>query len=167
MLKQIKERVNFEISKLTPMEILKIDLKEYRIVLTNNFIKLRNEKNNTLSKILNINNKEANNLINQEEYFVFTKNEKEEKLEEVIKESLCYFNYSFLANYTNLPEKVFEGLAKLYEDSNDTIYILITKEKPFSDFIEECEKSDGAGHFLSHYDGNEIEKDEFFIYRQH
>jgi len=49
-----------------------------------------------------------------------------------------------------------------YEDGNDTLKAVITD---FKRFVREAEMSDGRGHFLSSYDGNEEEEGNFYIYR--
>lgn len=48
------------------------------------------------------------------------------------------------------------------EDSNDDFMKLI---QDFDEFVSDAEKSDGRGHFLSSYDGEENEVDGYYIYR--
>lgn len=87
------------------------------------------------------------------EYIILDENDIQERMADHIRETASYFNYSFLASMTDLPEEVFEGLV----DKNEAVYRLIEKTCGLDEFIEECLSVDGAGHFLNSYDGQEYE----------
>jgi hypothetical protein len=76
---------------------------------------------------------------------------------EAIKQSLWAFNSDFLAGETGLPSEVFSALSARCEDSNDAVLSLIEKTCGLSSFVESAIASDGRGHFISPYDGDEIE----------
>ncbi|MEB6038010.1 hypothetical protein AALK46_12860 [Staphylococcus nepalensis] len=97
------------------------------------------------------------------EFLVCDEHEKKTLLEEEMKETLTYFNPSFLSSATGLPQEVFEG----QEYSRDVMEsIFEATNTDFEDFVRDAEMTDGAGHFLSTYDGIEIELENgFFAYR--
>jgi hypothetical protein len=104
------------------------------------------------------------------EYAVGTDSEADEACKEYIKDSAWAFRSSFICEYCNLPQELAEALeamqSKKCEGANDSILALIDKTDGGLDgFVEEAISADGRGHFLSSYDGNENEKDGFFIYR--
>ena len=78
------------------------------------------------------------------------------------------FNPSFLASHAKdgVEEDVFKSLSELCESSNDAVLSLIDD---FDDFVGDAISSDGRGHFISQYDGEEsieeINGTEYFIYR--
>ena len=105
-----------------------------------------------------------------QEYAVGTDKEANEACKEYIKDSTWAFRSSFICEYCNLPQELAEALeamqSKKCEGANDSILALIEKtEGGLDGFAEEAISADGRGHFLSSYDGNENEKDGFFIYR--
>ena len=52
----------------------------------------------------------------------------------------------------------------MYEDCNDIFLRLLNNDLSY--FIQDAVNADGAGHFLSGYDGNEIELEgNYFAYR--
>ena len=98
------------------------------------------------------------------EYLVLDWDEREETLQENIKETCSYFVPEFLAEETELPKEVFKALV----DKNDAVYKLLEKwvDGGFEQFCEDAVNADGYGHFLSGYDGEEIElTDDLFAYR--
>lgn len=99
------------------------------------------------------------------EYLVLTDEEADERVIEYIKESLWAFNASFLADFTGLPESIFTALQPQCEDANEAILALIDQKEGIEYFSEQAVSADGRGHFLSGYDGEEVEADEYFIYR--
>jgi hypothetical protein len=122
----------------------------------------------------------SNNLTEVEEYdednynndfLVLTDEEADEKAKEYIKETLWAFNASFIANEIDLDEEVIQAIHDngKCEGNNDTIYNLIQKLGDFDNFVEEAISTDGRGHFMSSYDGNENEEtvndETFYIYR--
>lgn len=105
--------------------------------------------------------------ISGDEYFVLNDEEREEIVTNDITETLWTFRPSFLAeqtDYSLLP--VFEAMTELYEDANEPILCLIEKFNSIENFVESAVNADGYGHYLSRYDGYELEQNGFFIYRQ-
>lgn len=102
------------------------------------------------------------------EYLVLTDDEADELCKEQIEDSLWAFNAEFIAGYTlkSLSDSAIKAIKKcqesLCEDANDLIDCLIHRK---SQFIKDAISSDGRGHFLSSYDGEENEEGKFFIYR--
>ena len=108
--------------------------------------------------------------VNGEEWAIGTDSEADEACKEYIKDSAWAFRSSFICEYCNLPQELAEALeamqSKKCEGANDSILALIDKTDGGLDgFVEEAVSADGRGHFLSSYDGDENEKDGFFIYR--
>lgn len=102
------------------------------------------------------------------EYDVYTDSEADERAADYIKESLWAFNYSFLAKHSEviskIPEESFNALqGRLCEDFNDAITAML--DSSFDQFVEDAVGIAGRGHFLSGYDGIEIEQNNFYIYR--
>ena len=108
--------------------------------------------------------------IGHKRYAVGTDEEAHEACKELIKDSAWAFRSSFICEYCNLPQELAEALevmqSKKCESANDSILALIEKANGGLDgFVDVAVSADGRGHFLSPYDGNENEKDGFFIYR--
>ena len=100
------------------------------------------------------------------EYLVLTDEEADEACIDYIKDSVWAFNSSFLSYFCDLPEEVFTALQPQCESSNEAILKLIERsEGGFEGFVEEAISADGRGHFISSYDGEEIEEGDYFIYR--
>lgn len=98
------------------------------------------------------------------EYLVLDEEEREEELQDNIKETCSYFVPEFLAEETELPVEVFKALV----DKNEAVYKLLEKcvDGGFEQFCEDAVNADGYGHFLSGYDGEELElTDDLFAYR--
>lgn len=95
----------------------------------------------------------------REEYRVLTDEEADQALVEYVTDTLWAFNASFLASETGLPEEIFEALQDKCEDANDAILAVVEKlaEDGVEGFAQEAVRWDGRGHFLSHYDGEEID----------
>jgi len=104
-----------------------------------------------------------------QEYAVGTDKEANEACKEYIKDSTWAFRSSFICEYCNLPQELAEALeamqSKKCEGANDSILALIEKTEGGLDGFVEAVSAGGRGHFLASYDGNENEKDGFFIYR--
>jgi hypothetical protein len=102
-------------------------------------------------------------------WLVLTDDEADERCAEYIRESIWAFNKSFVINY--VPDGVgydqLNPLNELYEDANPILLALVGDR--FDEFVADAISSDGRGHFLAGYDGEEaeIEVDGFdwFIYR--
>lgn len=102
------------------------------------------------------------------EYDILNEDERNENATDYIKDSLWAFTPSFLAEMTDydlLP--IFELVRKnnMCESANEAILCLIEKFSSIEDFVYEVTSQDGYGHYLSHYDGNEYEQGDYFIYR--
>ena len=91
------------------------------------------------------------------DYMVLTDEEADEKAYEEIEEMLWAFNPDFLAKMTGLDVAVFDTLSKLYEDSQEAIKAIVEATCGMDDLVHEAIRWDGRGHFLSNYDGREIE----------
>ena len=108
--------------------------------------------------------------IGRKEYAVGTDSEADEACKKYIKDTAWAFRSSFICDYCNLPQELAEALesmqSKKCEGANDSILALIEKtDEGLKGFVEEAVSSDGRGHFLGRYDGEENEESGFFIYR--
>ena len=105
------------------------------------------------------------------EWLVLTDEEADEQAKAYIADSLWAFNSSFIREQAGLPYEAEEMIAGFCEakceGANETIAVLIDLDS----FTEAAISSDGRGHFLSSYDGDEHEVDVFgntvYIYRLH
>lgn len=136
----------------------------------------KSEKVKALKNHLDLNDEEVNQMtfdgyqfnLGNKSYFVLTDDEAEEKAKDYIRDSVWAFNPSFLASHAKdgVEENVFKSLSELCESSNDAVLSLIDD---FDDFVGDAISSDGRGHFISQYDGEEsieeINGTEYFIYR--
>jgi hypothetical protein len=94
------------------------------------------------------------------DYLVLTDSEAFEKAEECIEENLWAFSPYFLSCVTGVDESVFEAIQDngKWEDNNGAIMsILDATNTSISEVAGEAISWDGRGHFLSKYDGEEIE----------
>ena len=102
-------------------------------------------------------------IIDDEEYAVAEDEEAANKAaRRAVEDSICYFNPSFLADHSDVPEEVFEFLANKCFDNNEAYKAMIYD---VDDFIDDAIDADGRGHFLSTYDSEEHEIGEYFLYR--
>lgn len=94
-----------------------------------------------------------------QDYMVLTDSEADEKAEEYIKDSLWAFNSSFLSNVTGFDISIFEAIQAndKCESNNEAILQLVGGN--FDSLVQDAISSDGRGHFLNTYDGNETEFD--------
>ena len=103
------------------------------------------------------------------DYMVLTDEEADDKTYEEVENLLWAFNSDFLANMTGLDVAVFDTLSKLYEDSQEAIKAIVENTCTMDDLVNEAIAWDGRGHFLSTYDGNEIELsvdgEDYYCYR--
>jgi len=107
------------------------------------------------------------NLILDGDYLVLDENERDEALHDNIKESLWAFNSSFLSGETGIDENVFKSIQSndRCESNNDAILSIVKSTCGLESFIDAAVSVEGAGHFLSSYDGNEYEINGYYIYR--
>lgn len=106
--------------------------------------------------------------IGRKEYLVLTDEEADEMARERIEDSLWAFNPSFLVRYIdNAPrglEKVLRAVAEeSCEDASPMIRLLVGDN--FDRLVRDATMTDGRGHFLASYDGNEEEAGPFYVYR--
>jgi len=101
-----------------------------------------------------------------QEYLVLTDDEADEKVAEYIKDSVWAFNPSFLSSHSDIDEGVFKLLQDKCESANEAVLKLI---KDFDKFVEDAVATDGRGHFLSSYDGeendHEHDNETYYIYQ--
>ena len=99
-------------------------------------------------------------VIDGADYLVLTDSEADDKVEEYVEDTLWAFSPSFLASVTGVDESVFVAIQDNgnCEGNNEAIQsILDATNTSMSEVAEEAVRRDGRGHFLSQYDGQEIE----------
>lgn len=101
-----------------------------------------------------------------EEYAVGDDDEADSAVAQAIEQSAWAFNAEFLADYTPIgidADEIDAIRGDRYEDANDAILALIRAgcEGSLESFIEDATGADGHGHFLSSYDGEEVEFEPF------
>lgn len=108
--------------------------------------------------------------LGNQEYLVLTDSEANRYSKEYILETVWAFNSWFILDNLNSKfnkadrdtmEEIVKMAQEKCEGGNEIILGMITKRS----FVSEAISSDGRGHFLSSYDGNENEQDNYFIYR--
>ena len=103
-----------------------------------------------------------------EEYLVLTNEEADEVTKEAITELVWAFNKDFIIahssalDYDKASEQIIEAIQQQCESGNNAMTKLIDN---MDEFIEDAISSDGRGHFLSGYDGEENQQGNYFIYR--
>ena len=104
------------------------------------------------------------------EYAIGTDEECDKAAADYIRETVWAFRGGFIADYS--PEGLTgENIDALRgdscEDANAALIALIEAGSGMSDFIDAAISADGRGHFLSGYDGHELESDcgNVFAYR--
>lgn len=111
---------------------------------------------------------------NGETYLVLTDEEADEKAREEITESLWAFNADFIISHTSTYEDMdnyefqaaVNSLRKAQESACESLNPLVRALiEDMDDFVEDAIMSDGRGHFISRYDGEENEENGFYIYR--
>ncbi len=118
-----------------------------------------------------VNCTEIEPIIDDEErdgYIVLTDSEADKKAKDYILETAWAFNASFLSGETGIDEEVFTAIQSndRCESNNKAILSMISdKDK----FVGHAIASDGRGHFITSYDGEENEEtigeNMYFIYR--
>lgn len=99
-------------------------------------------------------------------FLVLNEEDREYYVTEEIKDRLWAFIPEFLAECTEIEVTPFETMAAQGDETfNNVIKILIENTCGMEYFVEQAVVTDGYGHFLSTYDGDENESGEFFIYR--
>ena len=97
---------------------------------------------------------------NGEYAIAFSKDESDKAVAEYIKETAWAFVPSFIIEHSEVldydePSRmIIKAIQEQYERGNEAILKLIDD---LEEFVEDAIRYDGRGHFLSGYDGNEIE----------
>ena len=132
------------------------------------------EKIKALADFLQVEENEAEELIEAGDYLVLTDAEADEAAAEEIKSSLWAFNADFVLQHNRKMRAApydewyaaLDALRKAQErtceSANGLVYALIDD---LEKFIVDAINADGRGHFISFYDGKENEAGGFFIYR--
>lgn len=135
---------------------------------------MTNKKIKALADFLQVSKKEAQNLIDNEEYVVLTDEEATEKAAEEIKNSLWAFNSDFILQHcknadsmdcyewNSAVEALRGAQSRSCESLNGLVYALIDD---IDKFVRDAIEADGRGHFIAFYDGEENEQNGLFIYR--
>ena len=143
----------------------------YIYIFSQRRLKMDINKVNAVAEFMDLNDIGKANITHQDdhyytfgnqEYMVLTDAEAQDKVAEYIKETVWAFNPDFLARHSGIDREVFERLQDSCETANDAIFKLI---KNFDELVEDAVGTDGRGHFLSGYDGNENEQGDFYLYR--
>lgn len=126
------------------------------------------DKAGALAKYLDCDLAEAATAIDDGDWLVLTDDEADDAAREYILDSVWAFNWNFLIGHSdaisNIPEKDFQAMRdKLCEGFNKAVLAMIDD---VDHFISDAIRADGRGHFLSPYDGGEVELDGgLFAYR--
>lgn len=101
------------------------------------------------------------------EYLILDDEAADELAKKYILDTLWAFNSSFLENYLCDGMLTADQITALRGDScesiNDAFLAMLGDKK--EQFVEDAILSDGRGHFISSYDGNEYEVGNYFVYR--
>ena len=120
-----------------------------------------------LAEFLGIDVNEAQKLIDDGDYNVYSDEEADDAAKDYILDSAWAFNHSFLCIHSeaiaNIPEKEWKDMAgRLCEGINKAVLAMLDDKEHF---VADAVRCDGRGHFLSSYDGYEHEQNGFYIYR--
>ena len=101
------------------------------------------------------------------EYMVLTDVEADEMAADYIADTLWAFNPSFLTGYGAFVELEPEDIERLRGDRCEGINGAFRRMvgDDLEELIRDAIAADGRGHFLSCYDGEELEEGDWFIYR--
>ena len=140
---------NNVIKALEPIVNKSNDQEDFRVVALSKHLELTEEEEKEIHY-------DSNDIycFGNGEYLVLTDDEADEKVAEYIKDSVWAFNPSFLSSHSGIDEDVFKLLQDKCESANEAVLKLI---KDFDKFVEDAVATDGRGHFLSSYDGEENE----------
>ncbi len=101
-------------------------------------------------------------------YRVLTDDEADEACAKYIEESFWAFSPDFLASETGIDKVVFEALVDKCEGANDAVHSIINGSCGVGEFVDSAIRDNGRGHFLAHYDDEEIEgRIGWYLYRVH
>lgn len=110
------------------------------------------------------------------EYKVLTNEEADNAAKEYIEESLWAFNAEFILEHSKIDVagREYENIVKAFrkmqealcESANALVKTLVTDiNDSIDDFVQAAIEADGRGHFISSWDGEEHESENFYIYR--
>ena len=102
------------------------------------------------------------------EFLVLTDYEADDKAYSEIEESLWAFNADFIIDmcgFSSGKKSLTAMQRESCEDCNEFIKAMIEGTCGLGAFVQSDIESDGRGHFISTYDGEEVEQDDYFIYR--
>ena len=105
--------------------------------------------------------------LGDKEYAIGTDKEAEKACAENIKDSLWAFNASFIAEHTKAgytPE-LEKSIGKIQEQCEGAQAAIECMIEDIDEFIEDAISADGRGHFLSGYDSEENQEEDYYIYR--
>jgi hypothetical protein len=91
------------------------------------------------------------------EWLVLTDEEADTLVVEHIIDSLWAFRPEFLADETGLPVEAFAALSDLCEGAQEPILAMVQATCGTNILAASAISSDGRGHFLAQYDGEEVE----------
>ena len=151
---------NNVIKALEPIVNQSNDQEDFRVVALSKHLELTEEEKEI--------HYESNDTycFGNEQYMILTDDEADEKVAEYIKDSVWAYNPSFLSSHSDIDEGVFKLLQDKCESANEAVLKLI---KDFDKFVEDAVGTDGRGHFLSSYDGeendHEHDNETYYIYQ--
>jgi len=105
------------------------------------------------------------------EYAIATDQEADEACLKHIEDSVWAFNASFILKECGLPRELEECIQGFQEQkcesANPALLALVEKccKGGLDEFVTDAIAADGRGHFLSHYDGEESQEVDYYIYR--
>lgn len=103
------------------------------------------------------------------DYSVADEDESDEAIEDSLRGSVWAFNSVFILEVCGLPLELAPCIKSFQssqcENANDAIAALIYKTCGWQAFTEAAISADGRGHYLSSYDGEEHESDNYLIYK--
>jgi hypothetical protein len=130
---------------------------------------LKEKQITEVCKAIDCDKDDLENEMERGDYLVLTDSEANEKAAEYIIDSLWAFNANFILGKCGLDFSGADFLSSMQEKScesaNDFILSLVEKTCGLESFVDSAISADGRGHFLSGYDGNEIEAGDLYVYR--
>ena len=101
-----------------------------------------------------------------EEWAVLTEEEADDYVAQEIDDMVGFFNPDFLSRITGLDLEVFEALSGVdgYKVQL-AIKALVEYTCGMDDLVEAAIEADGRGHFISSYDGEEVDAGGYLLYR--
>jgi hypothetical protein len=111
-----------------------------------------------LAKIVGMTTEEMTEALDSGDYSLLTDSEADRRAREYILDSVWAFRASFIAAHARdgVTEEVIQSIqANDKCESNNPVILALIKD--VDAFVDDAIRSDGRGHFLSSYDGEEIE----------